>query len=586
MKIHIPTSRDVRKWIDERTGLDSLLEMALNEPVKGGARWSYIFGSALLFVFSLQAITGLVLSVYYSSSTTDAWGSVYFIQEQATLGWFIRGMHSIGSSTMIVLCGMHMAQVFIFGAYKRPRELNWVTGLVMFKIVLVFGLTGYLLPWDQKGYWATQVATSIMGTAPIIGKYLQTIAQGGSDYGNFTLTRFSTIHTIVLPGTLAAFAGIHIYLFRKHGVTPHWKAGKEELKAKTEPFWPGQFFKDVVFALVIFVIMAVIVIWKHGAELQAPANPSSNFIARPEWYFRSLFELLKYFEGNLEIIGTIVIPGMAAGFLVSLPFMDYKASRALSDRKPFVAALLFGMFAIVTLTTMSYVADFSDPKIIIQNEESEKEAEKVKKLAMLGIPPEGGLAVLENDPLNAGGKLFADKCMVCHMLEGAGEAKAPDLTNYNTREWLFGFFKDPDAPAYYGNTPISIMQPSDLTDDEIYDMVEFLLSQTGKQIPLDQESVKRGEYLVVEDDDQQCLYCHSYNGKGQKMAPDLTGYGSDVWLKEFIKNPASEKYYGKQNKMPAFKDKISDEQIDNLVIFLQSLSEVDIAAAGGENSGH
>ena len=573
MKLPIPTPDDIYKWINDRTGIDKIVERIFNEQIPGGSKWSYGFGSCLLFLFSVQIITGIFLSTYYSSSVTDAWGSVYFIQEQVSLGWFVRGLHSTGSSAMVVVCGIHLLQVFIFGAYKKPRELNWITGLVMLFVVLGFGLTGYLLPWDQKGYWATRVATSIMGTSPIIGEYLQVLIQGGRDYGNFTLTRFFTIHTIVLPGTLTLFAIIHVYLFRQHGVTPWCKIGKEELKAKTEQFWPYQVFKDLVIVLIVFVVLISITLWRHGAELQSPADPSSNYIARPEWYFRFLFEMLKYFEGDLEIIGTIIIPTIGAGFLFLIPFLDYKESRLLTDRKPFVVALFLGFCTIFGLTTFSIISDLNDTQIVEQREKSEKESIRAKKLAAKGVPPEGGLAVLLNDPLYAGEKLFVEKCSVCHKLYGVGEEKGPDLTNYNSREWLFGFFKNPDAPEYYGNTGIKIMQPVDLHDSKIYDIVDFLLAETGKSFLVDDDAVKRGKHLVVKDEDQQCLYCHAYNGEGQKLAPDLTGYGSDDWLKEFIKDPGSIKFYGKQNKMPAFKDKLSDQQIDNVVAFLQSLSE-------------
>lgn len=574
MKLSIPTPKDIYKWINDRTGIDSIMDKMLNEPVTGGSKWSYVFGSSLLFVFSIQIITGIFLSTYYSASTTDAWGSVYFIQEQATLGWFVRGMHSIGSSAMVALCGMHLLQVFIFGAYKKPRELNWVTGLVMLFMVLGFGLTGYLLPWDQKGYWATRVATSIMGTSPVIGKYLQVLIQGGSDYGNLTLTRFSTIHKIVLPATMSIFVMIHLYLFRRHGVTPSWKLGKEELKARTELFWPYQAFKDAVIALLIFAVLVSITFWKHGTELQSPADPSSNYIARPEWYFRFLFELLKYFEGELEIIGTIVIPTIGAGFLFLIPFLDLGESRSLSKRRPFAVALFAGLCTIFSLTTVSFISDSNNPQIIEQREKSEKEANKVKKLALKGIPAEGGLAVLLNDPLFAGERLFVEKCSVCHKLEGKGENKSLDVTDYNSREWIFGFLKNPDDPKYYGNTGIKIMQPVDLPDSKIYDIVEFLLAQTGKHSSLDEDAVKRGEYLVAEDEDMQCLYCHSFKGKGQMLAPDLTDYGSDNWLKEFIRDPASLRFYGKQNKMPIFRNKLSEQQIENIVVFLQSLSDI------------
>lgn len=573
MKIPIPTARDVYKWIDERTGINSILEKILNEPIPGGSNWAYVFGSSLLFLFIMQIITGICLSAYYSASVSDAWASVYFIQERATLGWFIRGVHSAGASAMVVMAGMHLLQVFIFGAYKRPRELNWLTGLIMLFIILGFGLTGYLLPWDQKGYWATQVATSIMGTTPIIGEYLKVIVQGGSDYGNLTLTRFFTLHTIVLPTTLVIFITIHIFLFRRHGVTPYYKLGKEELKARTQPFWPDQVFKDIVFSLLIFLVLVGIAFWRHGAELQSPADPSSTYLARPEWYFRPLFELLKYFEGELEIVGTIIIPTIAAAFLFSIPFIDFKESRLLLDRKPVVGLLFIGICSVFALTTLSIITDLHDPRIVKQREESHKMAEKTKRLAAMGIPAEGGLAVLLNDPLYMGEKLFVENCIVCHKLEGKGGEKAPDLTGYNSREWLFGFFKDPDDPRYYGNTGINIMQAIDLPDNMIYNIVDFLLAQSGKQVSIDQEAIKKGKSLVVDDEDLKCLYCHSFNGQGQQLASDLTDYGSDNWLRGLIKDPSDVKYFGKQNKMPLFKDKLTEQQINSIVTFLQSLSD-------------
>ncbi|MFO0794508.1 MAG: cytochrome b N-terminal domain-containing protein [Candidatus Brocadiaceae bacterium] len=147
-----------------------------------------MFGSGLVFLFILQAVTGIIMASFYSPSSTSAWGSVYYLQYQTSFGWFVRGLHHFGSSAMMILALVHMFQVFIFGAYKKPRELNWISGVILLLFLAGFGLTGYLLPWDQKGYWATQVATNIMGTIPVIGKYIKIIHQGGSDYGNFTIT--------------------------------------------------------------------------------------------------------------------------------------------------------------------------------------------------------------------------------------------------------------------------------------------------------------------------------------------------------------------------------------------------------------
>ena len=152
--------------LDDRTGYRALLRAAGDEAVHGGASFAYVFGSALVFTFVIQVLTGISLATVYAPTVTDAWGSVYTIQHEMTLGWLVRGLHHFGSSAMIVLCVLHMTQVFLHGAYRKPREINWITGMVMLLIVLAFGLTGYLLPWDQKGYWATQVATRIMGGTP------------------------------------------------------------------------------------------------------------------------------------------------------------------------------------------------------------------------------------------------------------------------------------------------------------------------------------------------------------------------------------------------------------------------------------
>lgn len=193
------------KWLEDRIGHSALFNKFMNEPVEGGAKWSYVFGSALVFVFIMQIVSGVILATCYSASTTDAWGSVYYIEHKTFSGWFVRGMHNIGSSAMIVLAVLHMGQILIFGAYRKPRELNWITGVFMLFMVLGFGLTGYLLPWDQKGYWATQVSTSIMGLSPVIGEFLKEVVQGGNDYGNLTLTRFYSYHVFFLPAGLMTF---------------------------------------------------------------------------------------------------------------------------------------------------------------------------------------------------------------------------------------------------------------------------------------------------------------------------------------------------------------------------------------------
>lgn len=556
------------KWLEDRTGINSLFHKIMDEPIEGGAKWSYVFGSALVFVFIMQIVSGVILATGYSASTTDAWGSVYYIQHKTSSGWFVRGMHNVGSSAMIILVVLHMAQILIFGAYRKPRELNWISGIIMLFIVLGFGLTGYLLPWDQKGYWATQVATSIIGLIPGIGEFIKGMIQGGNDYGNLTLTRFYSFHVFFLPVGLLIFLLMHIYLFRRHGVTPHWKPGELELKNKTQPFWPDQVFKDIVAAVIIFVVMTLMVWYRHGAELQSPADPSSNYIARPEWYFLFLFQLLKYFEGELEVVGAIMVPSVVAALLIALPFIDIAKSRSPAKRLPVLGCFGVGLAGIVFLTVMSILSDSRDERIIKQKEDSERLAHAAIELASLGIPPRGGTSVFMNDPLYAGERLFRQHCIVCHNFEGEGGNSAPDLTGYNSKSWLMDFFQGPNSPEYYGNTKLDFMPEYEIEEPELSRLIEFLLAQAESDKAIDHELKRTGEIILQENG---CNNCHAYDGKGGGLAPTLDGFASDKWLRDIIEDSGQREYFGQFSEMPAFKDKLSRQEIDDLVYFLQSL---------------
>jgi len=211
----------IRDWLDDRAGWRAVLHGALHEPVLGGASFAYVFGSVLFFLLLLQMTTGLLLAFYYSPSASDAWASVAYLEDQVTLGWLIRGLHHHGASAMVIVAGLHLLQVAVWGAYKKPRELNWVTGVILLGLLLAFALTGYLLPWDQTGYWATKVATGIAGSTPVMGDQLREAVQGGNEYGNLTLTRFFALHVLVLPALTVGLVAVHLALFRRHGVTPH-----------------------------------------------------------------------------------------------------------------------------------------------------------------------------------------------------------------------------------------------------------------------------------------------------------------------------------------------------------------------------
>jgi ubiquinol-cytochrome c reductase cytochrome b subunit len=323
--------RAFRNWVNHRIGLSDIVEHALYEPIPGGARFRYITGSVLVFAFVTQAVTGIFLWMAYSPSSQTAYESVWYIQHQMTGGWLVRGVHHFMAQAMVVVMALHMLQVIWDGAYRAPREVNYWLGLVLLQLVMGLGLTGYLLPWDQKGYWATNVATNLATLVPFVGKDLQQLAVGGNEYGHHTLTRFFAMHAGVLPALLVIFLALHIAIFRRHGIMAKLTPGRPD-----EYFWPRQVLFDAIGCLVLLGVVLLCVIHfdvqglvnnnlpeaHKGAELGAPADPGEQYsAARPEWYYLFLFQLLKYFPGSSEIWGAIIIPGIVMTLLVLLPFI-------------------------------------------------------------------------------------------------------------------------------------------------------------------------------------------------------------------------------------------------------------------------
>ena len=217
------TPADLVGWLDERTGGASFLTGMLYRKVPKGTNWFYTLGSATLFAFTVQAVTGVFLAMYYTPSATQAYGSITHLTNDVFLGEFVRSMHVWGASLMIILIWLHMARTFVFGAYKYPRELNWVIGVVLLILTMVMGFTGYLLPFDQRSFWATVVGVNITGTGPLVGPYLADFLRGGAEFGGTTLTRFYAIHMLIVPGLIIALIAAHLYLVVKLGTTaPPW----------------------------------------------------------------------------------------------------------------------------------------------------------------------------------------------------------------------------------------------------------------------------------------------------------------------------------------------------------------------------
>jgi menaquinol-cytochrome c reductase cytochrome b subunit len=218
---------DIVGWVDERTGASGFLRGFLFRKVPKGTNWYYTLGSATMFAFLSQAVTGVFLAMYYDPDPARAYSSIQHINDDVWLGALVRGMHRWGATVMVVLIFLHMGRVFFFGAYKYPRELNWVVGVVLLVLTLAMALTGYLLPFDQRSLWASVVAVNITGTGPVVGPYLADFLRAGPEFSATTLSRFYSIHMLLIPALIAALIGIHLYLVAKLGTTaPPWLKAK------------------------------------------------------------------------------------------------------------------------------------------------------------------------------------------------------------------------------------------------------------------------------------------------------------------------------------------------------------------------
>jgi ubiquinol-cytochrome c reductase cytochrome b subunit len=568
-------------WSDHRTGWKAVLHEALYENVPGGARWRYVWGSTLTFALMVQFVTGVFLWMAYSPSSQTAWESVYYIQEQMRGGWLLRGIHHFTAQAMTVLLILHLLQVVIDGAYKAPREVNFWFGLVLLQLVLALSLTGYLLPWDQKGYWATKVATNLVAVVPLIGPSLQRLIVGGPEYGHHTLTRFFALHAGLLPAATAGLVVLHVYLFRRHGLT-----ATEPRRKPDTAFWPDQVLKDAVACLAVLAVVLFLIIRPRlfaphgqlGPELGAPADPSEPYsAARPEWYFLFLFQFLKLFPGGTEVWGAIVIPALA---MITLFFFPLLGRWRLGHRFNigFLAVLLAGAGL---LTYLARAEDRRNSTYVLAAKSAELEAERVRVLAKspAGIPAEGAATLLRNDPLTQGPTLFAQKCASCHRFGGTdglggvpanSPQSASDLKGFAAREWLTGLL-DPELIAttnYFGGTKFHEGKMVKFVRKEIADynaeQKEQLKkaiaalsaeSQLKSQLAADQRDsalIEAGRSLITSG--LRCTDCHQFHKKDEDAtAPDLTNYGSRKWLINFINNPAHADSYGQRNdRMPAF----------------------------------
>jgi ubiquinol-cytochrome c reductase cytochrome b subunit len=406
-------------WIDKRTGFVSMTKDFLTEDVPGGASYWYVFGSATLFAMIIQIVTGIFLTFFYAPSAATAWESTRAIYLNPYTH-FLLSVHYWGASAMIALVFLHLLQVLIFGAYKSPRELQWVVGVLLLLVTLVLGLTGYLLPWDMDAYFASQVSLNITGLAPIAGPFIQHIAQGGGGMGTETINRFFGLHVWLMPAALLALVGAHLTIFRHNG--PAGPVVEDPRTLKPGRFWPDQMFMDGAFSFIVFVIIVFLAL-VSPPYLDAKADPTKFFVPYPAWYFLSLFGLLGLVPTeihvgpltiSLELIATIIVPTLFLLVVLLLPWLDRSRSRSFAARAGLLWATTIVICGIIGLTIFGQVTTMikqaaappSPPESVVL---SQAEAATVSA---------GSSGSTTANP--AGAKVFSTNCASCHGAQGTG----------------------------------------------------------------------------------------------------------------------------------------------------------------------
>ncbi len=348
-------------WLDERINLEEIREFVRHKvvPVHQHTVW-YYFGGMTLFLFVIQVCTGILLLLYYRPSAEAAYESVQFIVTEVQFGWLIRSIHSWSANVMIATLMVHLFSVYFTQAYRKPRELTWVTGMFLFGIALFFGFSGYLLPWNMLAYFATKVGTDVAGQVPVVGHLLSQILRGGEDVTGATLSRFYGIHVAVLPLLTTGILGLHLFLVQKQGMSVPVELEHSGRPPKTMPFFPDFLLRDLVgwlTALAVLAALAAYFPWELGTKAD-PFAPAPAGI-RPEWYFMYMFQTLKYLPAQIgpldgELVGIIAF-NLGGLFLLLVPFLDRRAARG--EKNPLFFWIGVGIVTyIAVLTVLGYLA--------------------------------------------------------------------------------------------------------------------------------------------------------------------------------------------------------------------------------------
>jgi ubiquinol-cytochrome c reductase cytochrome b subunit len=472
----LPAERGLHAWLQDRLNVDTIWRSLFIRKIPYGVNVFYTLGFACLALFIVQVLTGMVLALYYSPSPDHAYGSIEYIMTEVPFGAVIRGIHHWAASAMVVVVILHLLVTFAMGAYKYPREVTWVAGVLLLLVTFAFGFTGYLLPWDEKAYWATTVGTNMAGTVPVIGGAAERLLRGGADLGALTLARFFASHVLFLPMFLVALVAVHLFLVVWQGVSvppglwdratekfggagrtrraataAEYHAVYDDFKARGRRFFPDLIVEDAIVSVVVILVVVLFAVL-FGTPLEGPADPTNtSYVPRPEWYFLFLFELLKYFPGSLEWVGVVLLPGLFVIVMLALPFFDRGPLRSPRYRPIGTAAAALSVIAVTALTVRAIQ---TTPPALVDDRNARLTSTEVV-----------GRQLVQ-----------AQGCTSCHVIAGQGTTVGPSLDGIATRRsaaYVHSYIEDPKSLNPAATMP-AFLPP--LTHQQVEDVTQYLLA--------------------------------------------------------------------------------------------------------------